>query len=317
MTLIRSLVIFSMVIIGTLSAQVDSAGIRLIGERRYSAAQTMFEQAVEKNGKNAEARYYLAMSLMLQQKFDEAHDEIDEAIDLDENTARYHLLRGQILGQKAMSANVVSQGILAPKIKNAFLRASELDPSNVEARQALYNYYVMAPGFMGGSNEKAFDQAAAVVKLDPFRGYMLLANYYQRVKKDTAEAEKQIKKAIQAEPERGGGYKNLGYFYMRQGKYSEAYAQMQRYIDVEPKNPDSYDSYGDVLKEERNFDRAIEKYLYALSLDKKFGASIYSLGECYESKGLKQKAKETFQWFLTVEPQGRRAEAAQKKLKEL
>lgn len=317
MTMMRTLLIVLLSITAIASAQVDSAGIRLINDRKFGEAKSFFEKAVEKNGRNAEARYYLGMSLMLLQQFDEAQDEAEEAIDLDENVSKYHILRGQILGQKAMTANVLSQGIMAPKIKNAFLRASELDPSNVEARQALYNYYVMAPGIMGGSNEKALEQANAVVKLDPFRGYMLLANFANRVKKDTVEAELQIKKAIQAEPERGGGYKSLGYLYMRQGKFSEAYAQMQKYIEVEPKNPDSHDSYGDVLKEEKKYERAIEKYLYALSVDKNFGASIYSLAECYEFKGLKQKAKETFQWFLSVEPQGRRAEAAQKKIKEL
>ena len=317
MTMMRTLLIVLLSLAAIATAQVDSAGIRLINERKFGEARSFFEKAVEKNGKNAEARYYLGMSLMLLQQFDEAQDEAEEAIDLDENVSKYHILRGQILGQKAMTANVLSQGIMAPKIKNAFLRASELDPSNVEARQALYNYYVMAPGIMGGSNEKALDQANAVVKLDPFRGYMLLANFANRIKKDTVEAELQIKKAIQAEPERGGGYKSLGYLYMRQGKFSEAYAQMQKYIEVEPKNPDSHDSYGDVLKEEKKYERAIEKYLYALSVDKNFGASIYSLAECYEFKGSKQKAKETFQWFLTVEPQGRRAEAAQKKIKEL
>jgi tetratricopeptide (TPR) repeat protein len=236
---------------------------------------------------------------------------------VNDNIARYHLLRGQILGQKAMTANMFSQGLLAPKIKNAFLRASELDPANIEARQALYNYYVLAPGIMGGSEEKAFEQAMAVVKLDAFRGYLMCANYYGRVKKDTVEAEKQIKKAIAADPERGSGYKQLGYLYMNWKRFDDARVQMQKYIDAEPKNPDSYDSYADVLKAEEKYDQAIEKYHYALSIDKKFGASIFSLAECYELKGQKQKAKETFQWFLSVESQGRRANAAQKKIKEL
>jgi tetratricopeptide (TPR) repeat protein len=298
-------------------AQVDSTGIELINQKKYSEAQSFFESAVRKNKKDAEGHYYLSLSLMLQQKFDDAEDEVNEAIDVNDNIARYHLLRGQILGQKAMTANMFSQGLLAPKIKNAFLRASELDPANIEARQALYNYYVLAPGIMGGSEEKAFEQAMAVVKLDAFRGYLMCANYYGRVKKDTVEAEKQIKKAIAADPERGSGYKQLGYLYMNWKRFDDARVQMQKYIETEPKNPDSYDSYADVLKAEEKYDQAIEKYHYALSIDKKFGASIFSLAECYELKGQKQKAKETFQWFLSVESQGRRANAAQKKIKEL
>ena len=176
---------------------------------------------------------------------------------------------------------------------------------------------VEAPGIMGGSEEKAFDQANAVLKLDPFQGHMLLANYHNRVKKDSVEAEKQIKLAIAAEPERGTGYKQLGYLYMNRNRFADAYIQMQKYIEVEPKNPDSYNSYADVLKTEQKYDQAIEKYHFALSVDKTFSASIYSIAECYELKGLKQKAIETYQWYLTIEPQGRRAESAQKKIKEL
>jgi tetratricopeptide (TPR) repeat protein len=297
--------------------QVDSTGIKLINQRKYSDAQSFFESVIQKNDKNAEAYYFLSIALMFQQKYDDAQDAVEEAIDLNENISKYHITRGNILGQKAMTANVVSQGFLAPKIKNAYLRASELDPSNVEARIALYRYYVMAPGIMGGSEEKAFEQATAVVQLNPYRGYNLLSNYYAQVKKDTVQAENQIKKAIAIKPDTGDGYKRLGYLMMNQKRWAEAYNQMKRYIELEPKNPDSYDSYADVLKAEHKVERAIEKYLFALSIDKNYSASIFSLAECYELQGSKQKAKETYQWFLTVEPQGRRAESAQKKIKEL
>lgn len=316
MTIIRKLNILLCVSAGFIVAQVDSTGIKLIEQRKYSEAQTFFESAITKNNKDADAYYFLARSLMFQNKLDDAHDAIDEAIDLNENVARYHLTRGSILGQKAMSANVISQGFLAPKIKNAFLKASVLDPANVEARISLYNYYIMAPGIMGGSDEKALDQANTVVTLNAYRGHLLLANYYNR-KKDTLRAETEIKKAIKAEPNKVAGYKQLGYFYLNRKRFSDAYAQMKKYIELEPKNPDAYDSYADVLKEEKKYDQAIEKYQEALAIDKTFAPSIFAVAECYELKGQKQKAKETYQWFLTVEPQGRRADAAQKKINEL
>ncbi|MBI2429681.1 MAG: tetratricopeptide repeat protein [Ignavibacteriales bacterium] len=316
MTILRKLCILLCSIVVGAGAQIDSSGIKLIEQRKNKEAQTFFESAVEKNEKDPEARYWLAVSLSRQGKFDDAEDEIDEAIDLDEHVAKYHLARGQILGQQAMNANVISQAFLAPKIKNAFLRASELDPSNIEARISLFNYYVMAPGIMGGSDEKAIAQVTELKKLDPFRGHLLHANYYNR-KKDSVSAELEIKKAIAVSPDNSSGYKQLGYFYMNQKRFKEAYGQMKKYIDLEPGNPDSYDSYGDVLRAEGKYDQAIEKYLFALSVDKNFSASIFSLADCYEKKSMIQKAKETYQWFLSVEPNGRRSEAAQKKINEL
>ncbi|MDP1677430.1 MAG: tetratricopeptide repeat protein [Bacteroidota bacterium] len=317
MTLSLKLFILLTAVAGLVFGQVDSTGIKLINQRKYSEAQSFFESVIQKNNKNAEAYYFLSIALMRQQKSDDAQDAIEEAIDINETVSKYHMMRGNILGQKAMTANVISQGFLAPKIKNAFLRASELDPNNVDARASLYNYYIMAPGIMGGSEEKALEQANAIVKLNPYRGYNLLSTYYARVKKDTVEAEQQIKKAIAVKSDTGDGYKRLGYLYTSQKRFAEAYTQMKKFVELEPTNPDSYDSYADVLKTEQKYDQAIEKYLYALSIDKNFSASIFSLAECYELKELKQKAKETYQWFLTVEPQGRRAESAQKKIKEL
>ena len=317
MTITSKLFILFIATVGILFGQVDSTGIKLLNQRKLSDAQSYFESRIKKDKKDSEAHYYLAVSLSRQGKFDDAEDEIDEAIDLNENISKYHLVRGQILGQKAMTANVISQGFLAPRIKNAFLRASELDPSNIEARQALFNYYIMAPGIMGGSEEKALAQVNAIVKLNPYYGYTLFATFHARVKKDTVEAENQIKKAIAVKPDSGDGYKRLGYLYLSQKRFTDAYYQMKKYIDLEPTNPDSYDSYADVLKADEKYDLAIEKYLQALSINKNFSASIFSLADCYDAKGLKQKAKETYQWFLTVEPQGRRAESAQKKIKEL
>lgn len=316
MIFIRTFCILILSVVGFGIAQVDSTGIKLLAERKNAEAQTFFEAAVKKNKKDAEARYYLAVALSRQGKFDDAEDEIDEAIDLNENVAKYHLARGQILGQKAMNANVVSQAFIAPKIKNAFLRASELDPSNIEARIALFNYYLMAPGIMGGSDEKAVEQMDAVEKLDAFRGHSLRANYFLR-KKDSAKAESEMKSAIALRPELVSGYKQLGYFYLNQKRFADAYRQMKKYIELEPNNPDAHDSYADVLKAEGKYDEAITKYQHALSIDKNFAASIYSLAECYEKKSMNQKAKETYQWFLTVEPNSRRSETAKKKINEL
>lgn len=311
-----NLLLSTIFIVSVTFAQIDSTGIKLLEQKKYSEAKSFFESAVKKNKKDAEARYYLAQSLMFLKNFDDAQDEIDEAIDLNEKVSKYHLLRGNILGQKAMNANVVSMGFLAPKIKSAYLRAVELDATSIEARNGLFMYYLMAPGVMGGSDEKAIEQANAVVKLDAFRGHLLLAMYHNR-KKDFAKAEVEFKEAIKADPKKTMAYKQFGYFYMNQKRFSEAYDQMKKYVELDPQNPDAYDSYADVFFSEGKYDQAIEKYLYAISLNKNFSASIYSLAECYEKKSLKEKAKETYQWFLTIESEGRRADAAKKKLKDM
>lgn len=297
-------------------AEVDSTGIKLIEQRKFAEAKLFFEKAIAVNQKNAEAHYQLARVFLFQRSLDDAEDEIDKALELNNTDARFHFLRGQILGVTASHANIFKQGILAPKIKNEFLRAAELDPSMVEAHIGLYNYYLMAPGIMGGSEEKALEQANEVVKLNSVQGHLLLANYHQH-KKDFTAAESEYKMAIISDPKKTAGYKALGYFYTTQKKFDDAIVQFKKYIELDPKNPDAHDSYGDALFAEEKYDEAIEEYNTALWLDKNFSSSIYQLGACYEKKGMKSKAVETYQWYLSVEPSGRYAESARKKIKEL
>jgi len=298
------------------AGQVDSAGIRLIDQRKLDEAQSFFEGKLKANPKDDESQYELARVFLFQGKMDDAEDAIDAALDLNEKDARFHFLRGQILGQIAANANIFKQGILAPKVKNAFLRSVELDSTFVEAHIGLYNYYVMAPGIMGGSDEKALEQAGIVLRLNSYRGHILLANFHQR-KNEFSEAEGEYKKAISAEPKKTGGYKSLGYFYVGQKRYDEAIGQFKKYVDLDPSNPDAYDSFGDALFGQERYDEAIEKYNAALLLDKTFSSSIYQLGACYEKKGMNAKAVETYQWYLSVAPTGRFAESAKRKIKDL
>ena len=310
------LLIGATVFLSTAEAQIDSTGIKLIAQRKYAEAKVFFEAAVKANGKDAEAHYQLARVLLSQGNPDDAEDQIDEALELNELNARYHFLRGRILGDRAQKANIFKQGILAPKVKNAFLRAVELDPALVEARVGLFNYYIMAPGIMGGSEEEALKQANEVVKLNFVRGQFLLATFYQR-KKDFTQAEAEYKKVIDADPQKTDGYKALGYFFISQKKFDQAVAQFKKYGELDPKNPDAHDSYGDALFAQEKFDEAIEKYNFALSLDKNFSPSIYQLGACYEKKGMNAKAIETYQWYLTVDPSGRNSDSVRKKIKAL
>jgi len=73
--------------------------------------------------------------------------------------------------------------MLAPKMKSAWEKAIALDPKNLDARTSLIQYYLQAPGFMGGSVEKAKEVAGQVLKLKPAEGHRQLGNIYLNEKK--------------------------------------------------------------------------------------------------------------------------------------
>jgi len=63
-----------------------------------------------------------------------------------------------------MRSSVLIQPFLALKVKQHFERAVELNPDNLDARADLKEYYEKAPGFLGGSVEKARQQAEEIAK---------------------------------------------------------------------------------------------------------------------------------------------------------
>src|SRR3990172_11375324 len=85
MIFICKLCILISIVTVSIAAQVDSTGIKLLEQRKFSEANSFFEKAVKNNGSDPEARYYHARTLMILGEVDDAEDEIDEAIDLNEN----------------------------------------------------------------------------------------------------------------------------------------------------------------------------------------------------------------------------------------
>lgn len=109
-------------------------------------------------------------------------DRYDEAVKLAELCVSTHPTRsecqealGSALGMKAQTAGMMAGMSLAGKIKDAFIKAVELDPKSVSARYSLMQFYVMAPGIAGGSTSKAKALAAETAQFSPEAGKLMQA----------------------------------------------------------------------------------------------------------------------------------------------
>ncbi len=92
------------------------------------------------------------------------------AVALAPNNADYHYWLGRTLGMQALHASIFSRLSLARSAKAEFERAVALDPRSWEAREALVDYDVRAPGVAGGSKDEALVQARAMERLNPYLG---------------------------------------------------------------------------------------------------------------------------------------------------
>jgi tetratricopeptide (TPR) repeat protein len=123
---------------------------------------------------------------------------------------------GRAYGYKASHANPMSALSLAIKVRVAFERAVQLDPTNVHAMSDLGEFYVAAPSFIGGGLDKA---QALAVRLQPHSAslaHRMLA-FIAEKKKDHATAEAEFSNAVSAgkTPE---AYIDLGRFYLRRNQ---------------------------------------------------------------------------------------------------
>jgi tetratricopeptide (TPR) repeat protein len=109
----------------------------------------------------------------------------------------YNLWLGSIYGEKADRAGFLSAAGLAKKVRTSFERAVELAPNDWQARVNLGEFYLEAPGIVGGGKDKAREQANALMPLKPGLAYWLLGRIAEK-NKDMADAEKQYRAGIAA-----------------------------------------------------------------------------------------------------------------------
>lgn len=143
------------------------------------------------------------------------------------------LWAGRAYGSKAMSASVFTKMSWAKKCRQAWERAIEIAPANVEARFELMRYYLMAPGIAGGGVEKARAQAARLAEIDVTRGwiaYGAIADHEEKPK----EAEAAYRKAMETDSLGVQGPLAYASFLARRKRWPEARAIFERRLVADP-----------------------------------------------------------------------------------
>ena len=170
---------------------------------------------------------YLGRIALAQGETEDGIKQFERCVAIDEKVADCHLWLGNALGNAAQRANKFKLPFLAKRTKKEFDRAVELDPSSVDARSGVLQYYMLAPGFLGGSMEKAREQAAEIDKRSKVRGalaYGLLADH----DKNAREAEAAYQRAVAAAPDSAVGYNALVNLYVREKRWGDAFAMLDR-----------------------------------------------------------------------------------------
>lgn len=260
---------------------------KLIDDNKLEDAKVILEEILENDDKNHEAYFMLGKTYMGLRDAEEATENFEEAVDLQDENADYHFWLGQAIAMDAQESNVFSQAMMASDILEEFERTIELDPTHIRGRIGVINFYIAAPGIMGGDIEKAKLNAKELVKLDEMRGRSALARIYlQQEKMDSVEFQINIlEKNFENDRALGNIYNSLGYYYLGENNTDKAIEAFEKQVKINPESANSYDSLGDGYKAAGRRDDAIAQYKKALEINPDFSASADNLEELLEEMG--------------------------------
>jgi tetratricopeptide (TPR) repeat protein len=297
----------------------ETDGVRLFEAGKYKEAKTVFEPAFKANTRDAAAAFYLGRIALEERKHERAADYFETATKLDPRSTTYFLWLGRAYGREAQQANVLRQPGLAKRTKSAWERAIELDPDNLDARSDLIQYYVQAPGFLGGSTAKAIEQAEAIRERNALRGYLELGALYERDKK-FADAEKAYLAASKERSERHVGTYRLGLFYQNTGAFDKAFDLFEAMIVANPTESGALFQIGKTgAMSGQRLDRAAEALEAYLTTtpgrnDPTLAAAHWRLGMVHERRQDRQRAKAEYETAVRLDPTLKPATESLKKL---
>jgi len=265
-------------------AEALEDALALYRQKRYPEARSAFEKITENDPSNAAACHYLGLTLRLRsddRAIEDALPWLAKAAELAPKNPSYLASFGITSMQSAGKTRSVSA---ATRGRDAVIRSIEIEPGNLDAREALLQFYASAPWPIG-SRVKAKEQAEAIAQRDPTRGL------FAHVLIKTTEK-----------------------------KYDEAIVLCEKSLE---NNPDFYPALAELGRLTAVSGVQLERGLTALrrclQLEPPFGQAAHSLihyriGTLHLKLNDKSSARAAFTYALQLDPQLKRAADALAKL---
>ncbi|HTT64228.1 MAG TPA: hypothetical protein VMG35_20395 [Bryobacteraceae bacterium] len=206
------------------------------------------------------------MNHFMRGDYKKATEILEKAVAADPANSDYELWLGRAYGRRAETASPFTAMPNANKARRHLEKAVQLNPRNKDALSDLFEYYLEAPGFMGGGLDKAAGIAMEMASVDPVDGHWAQARLAERRKEfDTAEHHLQV--AAQLAPQQAGHLIDLARFLAKQGRYQESDQSFRKAEKIAPNNPRLLYARADTyIQQGRNLEIArklLRRYLQA------------------------------------------------------
>ena len=284
----------------------EAIGLYETGE--YKRAATLLSQLGRSSPEAPEIRLWLGKSYLKIRDWNGAVREMEKAVELEPSNALFHLWLGRACGARASHSVFFTAIRWAGRVLREFEAAVRLSPENLDPRFDLLDFYINAPGIVGGGKEKADTQAQAIAKLDPKKGFVARAMIFEKAKNWNL-ARKELTGATLAHPDDADAHKDLADFLLSRNDFGGAMKSARRALTLNCQSKRArlilaasairqrvdLEEAGEILRELaagtlRDEDPAFEE--------------VYGwLGEFYLASGDKAKAREAFKSALAFNPE--------------
>lgn len=297
----------------------------LLKAKKFDEVDKATQAVLAANPGNVDAllgRGELLLSMHQESKLDEAVRLAERCIEAAPTRSECHEYLGNALGTKAINAGILSAMGSLGRIRNAFKKAIELDPKNIDARFALLQYYQQAPGFAGGGPGNARELVAQTLAINADAAKLMQASV-DLAEKEFAKVEASVQMPLPADPYDLQTHQrelmmSLGSTYVREKKYSDA---MRIFTDMQKRFPDSElgtFGAGRTLQEQGKFADAITHFEKAMTI-KATAPMHFRIGQSWQALNDRPRAIAAYEKALVFKPElgKKQREDAQEQLKAL
>ena len=286
------------------SAQSIAQARALAHQGKADAAISQARAVAGSSPRSFEAHELLCQLFRSTNHFDDAIHECEAARDLQSGNSNAELELARAYGAKADHAGALTGMRMVGRIRDSFEKAAQLDPRNVDALSDLGEFYVEAPGLVGGGADKARAIIAQLRPLSPARSHRL-AGMLAAKSGDyaTADAEFAAELAAAPTPE---AYVDLAVYNRKRKNFAAAEANAVLAIQKDTAHgPDTIDAAENLLLLRRSLPIAQQGLLDYLAHDQRSvvlpAAHVHTLlGEILQAQGNNVAAQQQFQQALTL-----------------
>jgi Flp pilus assembly protein TadD len=199
-------------------------------------------------------------------EYKKATEALEKAVGMEPNNAGLVHWLGRTYGRRAEMGSPFTAPGYATKARQMFEKSVALDPSNKAAVGDLLDFYLAAPGFLGGGMHRAEELAAHIARSDPAEGHYAQALIEDKRKQYDA-AEQPLRRALELAPGQAGRAMDLAMFLAKRGRFNESEAMFDQAARMAPNNAKMlFERANSYIQEQRNLDQAkqlLQRYIRA------------------------------------------------------